>query len=167
MIKAKEAEGKFDVFLSHNSKDKGAVEKIAKQLLKVGIRPWLDKWNLVPGETVMDALEKAIKTVPCATLCFGPADTGRWHIMEIRAYVEKWASGEARMIPVILPGVKEAPELPLFVRQTLWVDLREWENNESDGFYRLVCGILGKAPGDSPRRKFGVRDVAEWQGADW
>ncbi len=167
VIKAKEAEGKFDVFLSHNSKDKGAVEKIAKQLLKVGIRPWLDKWNLVPGETVMDALEKAIKTMPCATLCFGPADTGRWHIMEIRAYVEKWASGEARMIPVILPGVKEAPELPLFVRQTLWVDLRDWENDESDGFYRLVCGILGKAPGDSPRRKFSVRDVAEWQGADW
>ncbi len=45
VIKAKEAEGKFDVFLSHNSKDKAAVEKIAKQLKAVGLRPWLDKWN--------------------------------------------------------------------------------------------------------------------------
>jgi hypothetical protein len=44
------------------------------------------------------------------------------------------------------------------------VDLRDWESGESDGFYRLVCGILGKAPGDSPLKKFGVRDVAEWQG---
>lgn len=164
VIKAKEAQGKFDVFFSHNSKDKAEVEKIAKQLLKVGLRPWLDKWNLAPGDTVSDALERAIKTIPCAALCFGPADTGKWHIMEIRAYVEKWASGDARMIPVILPGVKDAPELPLFVRQTLWVDLRDWEKDESDGFYRLVCGILGKAPGDSPLRKFGVRDVAEWQG---
>jgi TIR domain-containing protein len=164
VIKAKEAQGKFDIFLSHNSKDKAAVEKIAKRLLAVGIRPWLDKWNLVPGVTVSDALEQAIKTIPCVALCFGPADIGKWHILEIRAYVEKWASGNARMIPVILPKVEEAPELPLFVRQTLWVDMRDWEKDKSDSFYRLVCGILGKAPDDSPMKRFGVRDVAEWQG---
>ena len=51
VIKAKEAEGKFDVFLSHNSKDKGEVEKIARKLMAVGLRPWLDKWNLSPGDT--------------------------------------------------------------------------------------------------------------------
>ena len=164
VIKAKEAEGRFDIFLSHNSKDKAAVEKIAKRMLSVGLRPWLDKWNFSPGDTVSDTLEKAIKTIPCAALCFGPADIGKWHIMEIRAYMEKWASGDARMIPVILPDVEEAPELPLFVRQTVWVDMRDWENDQNDGFYRLVCGILGKAPGDSPMKKFGVRDVAEWQG---
>jgi small GTP-binding protein len=163
VIKAKKAEEKFDVFLSHNSKDKAAVEKIAKRLLAVGILPWLDKWNLAPGDTVSDAMELAIETIPCAALCFGPADIGKWHIMEIRAYVERWARKDARMIPVILPDAKEAPELPLFVRQTLWVDMRDWEQRESDGFYRLVCGILAKAPGDSPLKKFGVRDVAEWQ----
>ncbi len=67
------------------------------------------------------------------------------------------------MIPIILPGVEEAPELPLFVRQTLWVDMRNWEEDDDDGFYRLVCGILGKAPGDSPMKRFGFRDVAGWQ----
>jgi hypothetical protein len=164
VIKAKEAEKKFDVFLSYHTKDRQAVEKIAKRLLSVGIRPWFDKWSLAPGDTVTDALEQAIKTIPCAALCFGPADTGKWHIMEIRAYVEKWANGTARMIPLILPGVGEAPELPLFVRQTLWVDMRDWETDENEGFYRLICGILGKAPGDSPMKRFGVRDVTEWQG---
>jgi small GTP-binding protein len=39
VIKAKEAENKFDVFLSHNSRDKAAVEKIARRLLAVGLRP--------------------------------------------------------------------------------------------------------------------------------
>lgn len=164
VIKAKEAEGKFDVFLSHNAKDKAAVEKIAKRLLAVGIRPWLDKWHLAPGDTISDALEQAIKTIPCVALCFGPVDIGKWHIMEIRACVEKWASKDARTIPVILPGVAEKPELPLFVRQTLWVDMREWEKEENEDFYLLVCGITGKAPGNSPLKKFGVRYVAEWQG---
>jgi ribosomal protein L7/L12 len=163
VIKAKADEGKFDVFLSHNSRDKVAVEKIAKKLMAVGLRPWLDKWNLAAGDTVQDSLERAIKTIPCAALCFGPADMGKWHIMEIRSYVEAWANKDARMIPIILPGAEQAPELPLFVRQTLWVDMREWEQDQSDGFYRLVCGILGRAPGHSTMKRFNVRDVAEWQ----
>jgi hypothetical protein len=167
VIRAKEAEGTFDVFLSHNSKDKAAVERIAKQLKAVGLRPWLDKWNLAGGDTIEDALELAIKTISCAALFFGPADVGDWHIMEIRAYVAAWAKKKARMIPIILPGVERAPDLPLFVQQALWVDMREWQNEESDGFYRLVCGVLGKAPGDSPMKRFGVRDVAEWQGRNY
>jgi hypothetical protein len=107
VIKAKEAQGKFDVFLSHNSKDKAAVEKIARRLLKVGIRPWLDKWNLPPGSRLSNALAEAIDTVPCAALFFGPADVGNWHIMEIDGYLEKWAGGNARMIPVILPALRK------------------------------------------------------------
>ena len=127
-IKAKEAEGKYDVFLSHNSKDKAAVEEIARRLKSVGIRPWLDKWDLVPGETVMEALEKAIKTIKCGVLFFGPADVGRWHIMEIRSYVESKAGKEARFISVIPPGVEDKPELPPFVAQALWLDMRDWSS---------------------------------------
>ncbi len=116
------------------------------------------------GDTIMDALEDAIKTIPCAALCFGPADKGDRHILEIRAYVAAWAKKKARMIPVILPGATDEPELPLFVQQTLWVNLRDWENEEDEGFYRLVCGILGRAPGHSPMTKFGFRHVAPWLG---
>lgn len=164
VIESKKAEGKFDVFLSHNSKDKEEVEKIAKQLRSVGLRPWLDKWDLAPGDIILDALEKAIKTIPCALLCFGPADVGNWHVMEIRAYLEAWAKTKARMIPLILPGIEKTPELPIFVRQALWVDMRDWQNKDDDGFYRLVCGIIGRAPGDSPLRCFSARQVFEWQG---
>jgi hypothetical protein len=41
----------YNVFLSHNSKDKPAVEAIARLLQdKYELACWLDKWNLVPGE---------------------------------------------------------------------------------------------------------------------
>lgn len=164
VIKGKEAQGRYDVFLSHNSKDKAAVEKIAKKLKSVGIRPWFDKWDLAPGDTIADALEKAIKSIPCAALCFGPADKGKWHLMEIRAYVEAWAKKEeARFIPVILPGVKGKPDLPIWVRQALWVDMRDWEKQKSDAFYRLVCGILGRPPGEAPMVGLSARRVFEWQ----
>jgi len=65
--------------------------------------------------------------------------------------------------PVILLGGPQGPELPPFVSQTLWADMRDWENEESDGFYRLVCGILRREPGDSPMRKLSARHVLDWQ----
>jgi hypothetical protein len=34
---------KYDVFLSHNSADKPAVETLARRLVKEGIQPWLDQ----------------------------------------------------------------------------------------------------------------------------
>ena len=68
----------------------------------------------------MEALEKAIKTIKCGVLFFGPADMGRWHVMEIRAGVESNAGQAARFIPTILPGVEGTPDKPLFVRQALW-----------------------------------------------
>jgi hypothetical protein len=80
------------------------------------------------------------------------------------ARVDARIKNRARMIPVILPGADEEPEIPLFVQQTLWVDMRDWESEDSDGFYRLACAICGKAPGDSLMRKFTARHVAEWQG---
>src|SRR6266511_787448 len=41
----------YQVFLSHSSGDKAHVEKIAMRLVdETGIKPFLDKWHLVPGE---------------------------------------------------------------------------------------------------------------------
>ncbi|MGH8511531.1 MAG: toll/interleukin-1 receptor domain-containing protein, partial [Gammaproteobacteria bacterium] len=51
----------FDVFLSHNSNDKPAVETLARWLEdEARLKPWLDKWNLVPGEPWQEALEEAL-----------------------------------------------------------------------------------------------------------
>ena len=49
-----------DVFLSHNSADKPAVEVLAQRLLVAGIRPWLDSWNLIPGDPWEEAIEQAL-----------------------------------------------------------------------------------------------------------
>ncbi len=40
----------FDVFLCHNSADKPAVKRIGEKLKQRGILPWLDEWELRPGQ---------------------------------------------------------------------------------------------------------------------
>ena len=44
---------KYDVFLSHNSADKPAVEEVARRLVKEGIQPWLDP--ISPAERLIYA----------------------------------------------------------------------------------------------------------------
>ena len=40
----------YDVFLSHNSADKAAVEELARRLEdEAGFNPFLDTWHLVPS----------------------------------------------------------------------------------------------------------------------
>jgi hypothetical protein len=52
---------RFQVFLSHNSADKPAVEDLAHRLRKEGLEPWLDKWHLIPGDPWQPALEDALQ----------------------------------------------------------------------------------------------------------
>lgn len=35
----------FDVFLSHNAKDKPRVRRLANRLKQAGLRVWFDQWN--------------------------------------------------------------------------------------------------------------------------
>ena len=55
-----EPETRFDVFLSHNSKDKPAVIALAKRLQANGVKVWLDAWELRPGQPWQEALEDII-----------------------------------------------------------------------------------------------------------
>ena len=57
---------RYDVFLSHSSVDKPKVEELAWRLKQTGIEPFLDKWNLIPGQPWQEVLEEALSR---ACLC--------------------------------------------------------------------------------------------------
>ena len=54
---------KFDVFLSHNSRDKPAVRKLAQRLHGDGLRVWFDEWVIRPGDVIYLKIEEPGETV--------------------------------------------------------------------------------------------------------
>ena len=62
----------FDVFLSHNSKDKPGVLELAKEMKARGLRVWLDAWQLRPGQSWQEELETIAETRSAA---MGTRDT--------------------------------------------------------------------------------------------
>lgn len=118
------ADQTFDVFLCHNADDKPAVRKINAAMEKRGILTWLDKDQLDGGERWQEELEKQIGQVPNACVFVGPNGQGPWQSMEFRAILDRSVKGTCRLIPVLLPGAPEEPDVPLFLNQMTWVDLR-------------------------------------------
>ncbi len=141
----------FDVFLSHNSADKPSVEELARRLVKEGIQPWLDKWNLIPGEPWQQAIEESLNRCDTCAIFIGPGGTGAWQNEEMRAAIDRRvreSKGQFRVIPVLLPGAErdERSRLPTFLVATTWVEFRNTLGDE-DAFHRLISGIRGVEPG--------------------
>ena len=142
----------FDVFLSHHSADKDAVENIAARL-EDGARltPFLDKWHLVPGEPWQEALEQALDQSRTCAVFIGPHGIGPWENLEMRSALSDLVLNKGfRVIPVLLPGALEPEKdtLPRFLRLLTWVDFRgPQELDDTDTFQRLVAGIRGTEPG--------------------
>src|SRR5512142_1026744 len=148
---------KHHVFLSHSTADKPAVEELAVRLRREGIEPWLDKWNLIPGQECQRAMERALADCASCAVFIGPGGFGPWQNEEMRAAIARRVHeartvseprDRFRIIPVLLPSA-ERPEpgrLPMFLAATTWVEFRRSLEDE-EAFRRLVCGIRGIEPG--------------------
>jgi WD40 repeat protein len=137
---------RYDVFLSHNSADKPAVELLAQRLrTETGLVPFLDKWHLIPGEPWQEALEQALAESATVAVFIGPSGVSPWHNEEMRSALDNTVRSrdEYRFIPVLLPGARE-PEMTSFLGRRVWVDFRSGLD-DTEAFERLVAGIKGEA----------------------
>ena len=144
ILRQPELPRQFDVFLCHNSHDKPAVKHIAAQLQDCSLRPWLDEWELRPGLSWQRALEEQIASIGAAAVFVGPDGMGPWQAMEQEAFLRAFVNRQCPVIPVILPGVHQTPELPAFLAGMTWVDFRNTDPNPLD---QLTWGITGIRPG--------------------
>ncbi len=134
----------FDVFLSHNSKDKPAVRELAEALRARGLKVWLDEWELVPGRPWQEALEEVVETTRSSAVLVGKDGLGPWQDAEMRSCLTEFVASNLPVIPVLLPDAPSEPRLPLFLRRFTWVDLRGGLTEE--GLDRLQWGVTGNRP---------------------
>jgi hypothetical protein len=132
----------FDVFLCHNSGDKPAVRKVNLEMGRAGIRTWLDEEQLEPGLPWQVELERQIRNIKRAAVFVGESGVGPWQSIETRAFLDEFATRGCPVIPVLLPGAPAAPELPIFLRQLTWVDMRSDQDRSLD---RLIGAVKGRS----------------------
>lgn len=142
----------YHVFLSYDERHRTAVEELARWLVREGLTPFFDWWDLVPGEPKLEARERALADSACCAVILGAGEPGvdPWPAVQQRAAIERQASargGEFRIIPVLLPGAEwPAVDGPVFLRQYEPAVFSQTLDDE-EALYRLACGIRNVQPG--------------------
>lgn len=134
----KNAEPQIDLLLCHNSADKPEVRELNESLKKSGVQTWIDEDDLDPGAVWQDAIQAIIPKVKAAGACVGNSGFGPWQRMEIKGLLSEFVEHGVRVIPIILPSAGQVPELPLFLRQFTWLDLRHDKARHIERLVRVL-----------------------------
>jgi len=113
----------FDVLLSHNSKDKVRVRRLAKRLREAGVRVWFDEWIIRPGDDIYLSIERGLESARTLVLCLSPAALGsEWVGMERSTVLFRDPSNaDRRFIPLLLADC----DVPDTIRRYRYVDFRK------------------------------------------
>jgi len=133
---------RWDVFVSHNRRQKSWVREMVSQLRDLGLRVFFDEDSIRPGTDFVGAMEQAITTSRYVVLVVSPsALASRWVAMETAlALHQDPEATEGRLIPLILEPVEEADLRPS-LRRLRWVDLTSPDRATSE--YRYFLEALG------------------------
>jgi len=81
--KARRKQFAYDVFLSHNAKDKPAVRELAECLKQDGLRVWFDEWVIQPGDSIPLKIEQGLEQSRTLILVMSQnAFTSEWVTLE-------------------------------------------------------------------------------------
>ena len=110
------------VFISHSSKDKPAVEQLAVELRNRGIDPWLDKWEIGPGDDIVAKINAGLEEASAGLIVFSThSRESRWveaetsyltyaRIVESKALIPVIAGEDAWVPPLLRPLARRGIE---------------------------------------------------------
>jgi hypothetical protein len=125
------------IFLSHAGSDSDAARRVAHQLRSSGMDVWLDVERLVPGDNWIWAIQQALEASDGFAVYVGSTGVQKWVDRELRYALERNTRDPGyRLIPILGPGAPKADDLPPFLRQQHFIDLR------TNGDDASVSGIL-------------------------
>lgn len=124
------------VFLSHSSKDKTFVRRLAEDLAAMGHEPWLDEWEIRVGECIVTKVEHGIAEADCVVLVLTPnAVASGWVDREWKA--KYWTEIEGNKT-FVLPVMVEDCVVPVLLHTRKYADFRK---SFAIGFHELAVAI--------------------------
>lgn len=138
------------VFMSHASEDKERfVLPFAKELMARGLNVWVDRWEMLPGDSLVKKIftEGLGEAEAVIVVLSRNSVNKRWVVEELDAAVVKRIQQESRLIPIVLDGLQPS-ELPVAVRHLLFEPVADTSrfNETVDRVVRAVLGQPNKPP---------------------
>ena len=120
---------KFDVFLSHSSKDKREVRILAEQLRSAGAEVWLDEKQIMPGDYFIRKIEDGLRDSKWVVIVLSKASReSYWCRAEYEPFIQaEMQKRPTRVIPVMLEPLEEE-DIPWILRPKHRLNLGDKED---------------------------------------
>ena len=129
------------VFISHASEDKERfVLKFSARLREDGIDAWLDQWEMLPGDSLIDKIfEEGLKEAKAVIVVLSKFSVDKpWVREELNTSIVQRLSKGTKVIPVVL----DKCEVPAALDSTLWENIEDVDSYDTS-FRRIVSSITG------------------------
>ncbi len=142
-IKKKDAKKLF--LFAYNSKNSKVVHFIKSEMVKRGLRIWIDTEQIKPGDDYIDLIQNAILEAESVVIIIGSYGIGKWQDVEYKSALIQRVKRKAHVVPVLLPGVDKIPDDLLFLQN---LDSVSFNKNvrEKEALDRLEWGLTGRHP---------------------
>jgi len=127
------------VFVSHASEDKDRfVLKFAERLRSKGIDAWLDKWEMLPGDSLVNKIfDEGIKEAEAVIVILSEFSAEKpWVREELNAAFVSRINNGSKLIPVVIDNCT----VPEALKSTLWENITDITSYDSN-FERIVASI--------------------------
>lgn len=107
---------KYDVFISHSSRDKPIVESVAARLRNAGVKYWLDSEQIHVGDSIIQKIEDGIMNSRHVLVCLSSnLKKSNWSRAEYGVILHKYFGGitNRRVLPLLLDRVADDDIPPL------------------------------------------------------
>jgi|GEM_PF-2009866 len=110
------------LFLSHSSRDKAIVEKLALELRRRNISVWLDEWEINVGDSITEKVQDGLKNARfVAVWLTAHSITDGWVTREWQSKIYHEISAKQVLV---LPLLAEDCEIPTFLSDKKYADFR-------------------------------------------
>ena len=110
------------VFVCHNSEDKLTAEKIAIEIIKAGHEAFFDKWDIRPGDSLIEKISEGISDSSYLLVVLSRNSVkSNWVKRELEIALSRQIADKAiKVIPCLL----EDCEIPVFLQPISYADFR-------------------------------------------
>lgn len=149
------------VFLSHTRIDKPFVEKLARDLQRLGVNVWFDKWEIKVGDSITWKIEQGLRENDYLAIVLSPeALQSEWVKSEISA---AWVRQMLSRKVVVLPILYRDCNIPLFLADRRYADFME---DYETGLAHLADALgidAGATMSRTNWRRFARKRTPGWQ----
>ncbi|MEX8500034.1 toll/interleukin-1 receptor domain-containing protein [Leptothrix ochracea] len=128
-------------FISHASEDKQRfVLPFSERLRAAGIDAWLDRWEMLPGDSLVDKIfEEGLRNASAVVVVLSANSVNKpWVREELNSAFVKRVNSGSKLIPVVL----DACDVPEALASTLWERIDDLTAYD-ESFHRIIAAITG------------------------